>query len=347
MPPAGASDEARLIVDRAGERAAPVAEQLAVGELARRRRAVVREEHAAGARRSEVDGAGHEFLAGAAFAGHQHGQVVALQPLDLFDDTVHRRARADEAGQDRVERPQRRLLGRLADAVARAAQREALPRDGGDHPQAAAGHLRHRAGRRRRWRSAGRRPRGRAARRSTRRQPYAAPRSAERARVRPASVSQPAVARTRRSSPGERRTSARGVGVRRFERAPTAVSSASRSAITAASTSRRTMTSSASPGDARYSPVVSAGSWRDAGARLRDVRLRAERLEDGERFLAGDARPRSGRRRARPGVRARGGSGRPGSARRAGRRRSRSARGRDTRRSSRPRRRCVSARSRR
>ena len=45
MPPTARADDARLIGDRAGEAAAPMAEQLAVGELARRARAVVGQEH--------------------------------------------------------------------------------------------------------------------------------------------------------------------------------------------------------------------------------------------------------------------------------------------------------------
>ena len=45
-----------------------------------------------------------ELLAGAALTGDQHGQVVALQPLNLLDDAHHRGAGAEEAGQQRLER---------------------------------------------------------------------------------------------------------------------------------------------------------------------------------------------------------------------------------------------------
>ena len=88
---------AGLIGDRAGEAAAAVAEQLAVGQLARRARAVVGQEHVRAARRSGVNRARDEVLAGAALAGDQHGQVVALQPLNLIGDALHRGAGADES----------------------------------------------------------------------------------------------------------------------------------------------------------------------------------------------------------------------------------------------------------
>ena len=81
-----------------------MAEQLAVGQLARRGGAVVRQEHRRAARRAEVDRARDEVLAGAAFAGDQHGQVVPLHALNLIGEPVHRGAGADESGQERLER---------------------------------------------------------------------------------------------------------------------------------------------------------------------------------------------------------------------------------------------------
>ena len=104
VPPAADANEARLIGHRAGEAPAPVAEQLAVGQIALSWSCSCRGGTSRAARRSDVDRARHELLAGAALAGDEHGQVVALQPLDLIGHAVHRRARAEEAGQQRLER---------------------------------------------------------------------------------------------------------------------------------------------------------------------------------------------------------------------------------------------------
>ena len=82
-----------------------------------------------------MDGARDEVLAGAAFAGDQHGQVVALQALNLIGDAVHRRAGADEAGKQRLERPLAGLFDRLRRALAGAAQLEALSRHRGEHAE--------------------------------------------------------------------------------------------------------------------------------------------------------------------------------------------------------------------
>ena len=82
-----------------------------------------------------MDGARDEVLAGAALARDQHRQVVALQPLNLFGDAVHRRARADEAGKQRLERPLVALFDGLRRALARAAQLEPLARHRGEHAQ--------------------------------------------------------------------------------------------------------------------------------------------------------------------------------------------------------------------
>ena len=125
--------QAGLIGHRAGERAAAVAEQLTVGELARGGRAVVGKERGGAAWRADVNRAGDELLAGAALAGDQHREVVALQPLNLIDHPVHRGAGADEAGQQRLERPLDARLRRGGAALARAAQLEALAGDGGHH----------------------------------------------------------------------------------------------------------------------------------------------------------------------------------------------------------------------
>ena len=81
-PAGGRSHEPGLIRDCAGEAAAPMSEQLAVGELASRGRAVVREEHGRAAVRADVDRARDELLARSAFARDEDGEIVALHPLD-------------------------------------------------------------------------------------------------------------------------------------------------------------------------------------------------------------------------------------------------------------------------
>src|SRR5438876_7377785 len=78
------SHKAELIRYRSGEAASPMTEQLAVGQLAPRGGAVVRQEHRGAAVRADVNGAGDELLAGAAFARDQHRQVVALHALNLL-----------------------------------------------------------------------------------------------------------------------------------------------------------------------------------------------------------------------------------------------------------------------
>ena len=99
----GRPNQPRLIDDRAGEAAAPVTEELAVGEIAAGRRAVEGQEHRGAAMRADVDGPRDELLARSAFAGDEHREIVALQPLNLFDDARHGRARREEAGQQRFE----------------------------------------------------------------------------------------------------------------------------------------------------------------------------------------------------------------------------------------------------
>ena len=131
----GSADEALLIRDRAREAAAPMSEQLAVGQVALRRRAVVGEKHRRAPRRADMNGARDEVLAGAAFARDEHHQVMALQPLNLIGDAIHRGARADEPGEQRLERARAARLRGVAAAVARAAQLESLAGDDGEHAE--------------------------------------------------------------------------------------------------------------------------------------------------------------------------------------------------------------------
>ena len=64
-----------MVAVGAGEGAAAMAEQLALEHVARDRRAVERDERLGGAVGIAVDGAGEDFLAGAAFAGDEHADV--------------------------------------------------------------------------------------------------------------------------------------------------------------------------------------------------------------------------------------------------------------------------------
>ena len=133
----GGADQAGLIGHRAGERSAAMAEQLAVGELARGGRAVVGQERGGAARRADVNRARDQLLAGAALAGDQHREVVALQPLDLIDHACHRGAGAEEARQQRLERAFGGGVDRGRRPIAHAAQIEPLPRHGRHHAHAA------------------------------------------------------------------------------------------------------------------------------------------------------------------------------------------------------------------
>ena len=297
MPPAADPHEAGLIGDGAGERAAAMAEQLAVGQIPAGRRAVVGQEHRGAAVRADVDGAGDELLAGSALAGDEHRQVVALQPLNLLDDARHRGARRQEAGQQRLERP----VGGRADgagrSVARGAQREALTRDGRDHPEPPHRPDGRSAAARRRARSAdpsASRPSGSTtsalaavragrARRDSRQRPRrvgVAPGVAMHADV--------AAGQLRRRRPRRRRATA--------SSSAAAVSRPSRSGSAAASTIRRTIASSASAGEMTSSPVPAFVSSVARGAGVGEIALGAELLEDVERLVEmalGD-RPRAG-----------------------------------------------------
>ena len=73
-----------------------------------------------------VNRARDEVLAGAALAGDEHGEVVALHALNLLGDALHGGARADESGQQRLERSLEHAAGRLGRTVAGGAEIESL-----------------------------------------------------------------------------------------------------------------------------------------------------------------------------------------------------------------------------
>ena len=75
LPPSASSNLPRRIAGGAGERAALVAEQLALDQLGGNRRAVDLDERPRRERALAVDVRGQQLLAGARFAGEQHAGV--------------------------------------------------------------------------------------------------------------------------------------------------------------------------------------------------------------------------------------------------------------------------------
>ena len=86
MPVVGVLELAELALLRAGEGALLEAEQLALEQLRRQRRAVDLDEGPVAAARELEDRARDELLAGAALAAHEHGDVGVR---DLLDDVAH------------------------------------------------------------------------------------------------------------------------------------------------------------------------------------------------------------------------------------------------------------------
>ena len=114
----GRLDQPLLVRAGAGERALHVAEQLRFEQRLGQRAAVERDERPIAPQRIEVDGARHPFLAGARFAGDEHGAVGARDLLDQLEDGEHLVAAADDVGElmGAAERPlqQHVLLPELA-----------------------------------------------------------------------------------------------------------------------------------------------------------------------------------------------------------------------------------------
>src|SRR5207249_9116166 len=99
------------VVDRAGERPALVAEELALEERVREGGTVDGDEAAALALTLEVDRARRELLAGARLAVDEDGRVVLRQHADRLEDLVHDAVAAHHVGE-------RVAIGELAPEVA-------------------------------------------------------------------------------------------------------------------------------------------------------------------------------------------------------------------------------------
>ena len=82
----GELEAADAVLDRTGERAAHVAEELALEQLARDRAAVDAHERTVLARAAGVHGVGDELLADARLAQHEHARVGRRHRLDLAQD---------------------------------------------------------------------------------------------------------------------------------------------------------------------------------------------------------------------------------------------------------------------
>ncbi len=100
---------ALLAADRAGERAALVAEELGLEQSLGKRRAVDLDEGLAGALRVGVDGVGDQLLARPGLAEDERRRGGARDLPDLFVDLAHRRA-----GPDHVRVLEAAALARLA-----------------------------------------------------------------------------------------------------------------------------------------------------------------------------------------------------------------------------------------
>src|SRR5262249_43553473 len=94
----GFAEEAAPGPGRAGEGAALVAEELALEERRRQRRAVEGDEGRLAPERHAVDRAREELLAGAALAEDEHARVRRRDASDERQELLHRRRLADDLG---------------------------------------------------------------------------------------------------------------------------------------------------------------------------------------------------------------------------------------------------------
>ena len=89
-------EAARLVLDRAGEGAALVPEQLGLDQVLGKQRAADRDERLVAAAARMVQQVGDDFLARPALAGDDHAAVAAAHHLDEVEDRAHARAVADD-----------------------------------------------------------------------------------------------------------------------------------------------------------------------------------------------------------------------------------------------------------
>src|SRR5438093_2004586 len=118
----GELDLPHPVVDRTRERAALVAEELALEERVREGGAVERAEAAALALALEVDGAGGQLLTGPRLAVDEDGGIVLRQHADGLEDLVHDAVAAHHVGE-------RVAVGELAAEVADLVEQAALLED--------------------------------------------------------------------------------------------------------------------------------------------------------------------------------------------------------------------------
>ena len=104
-PALGAFRPADAAAHRAGEGALLMAEQLALDERFRQRRAIERDKRLVLAGRKRDDGAGDHLLAGAAGAADQYRGVRRRDLVDLSIDLLHLPAIADELAGIAVQHP--------------------------------------------------------------------------------------------------------------------------------------------------------------------------------------------------------------------------------------------------
>ena len=97
MPPSASSKRPTPSRSAPAKRALGVAEELALEQLARDGRAIDADQRPAAALAGVVDGARDQLLAGAGFAGDQHGGVGRRHQLDLAQDLLDRGAAPDDA----------------------------------------------------------------------------------------------------------------------------------------------------------------------------------------------------------------------------------------------------------
>jgi len=95
----GGFEQAGLVIGRAGERAANVAEELRLEKRLGNGAAVERDEPLHAPRTVVVDGACDNFFAGAGLSGHENRAVGGRDGLEQLEQLCHRPTLADDAGE--------------------------------------------------------------------------------------------------------------------------------------------------------------------------------------------------------------------------------------------------------